>query len=299
MIAAFCSFDSNIIGLHWCLANDNRFGPQCYHLDEKTYGNNIGCVVREDRDGDYIPVDVYQDLQRTHQNMENMDKDNNHVLHFLDPWKKYAQQYEHVVWSNFFGMPKENCIFPTEKTILLNATLDDFIFDYVSKVAFIPMTMAKLEHDSRVWYEDHVVMDNKDIGDWKRLWYAEYQPKCQQLVEQGKLQYMWQLNFLHWEVNSLVNNGIASVNWDLGSERLFDNLLSKPDADDNKEFIKFYQKHNTNNLVVENDWYNNHTDILNYLEVEDSKQLTDAFNVFKHKYEVKRNKFTDLFGQYI
>ena len=295
MIAVYSCVNSVAPYIHWWLATDARFGPQAYSLwnpVDDTDHKCIGPVATEDRGGNRYQERVYDAHQRTHQNMENFDAVDG-VIDFLAPFKQFESEYDHVVWSNYFGSVKHSDQrIAADKLIIVKSTLEDLIFNYVSSYAFVVLSEESIEEHSRVWYEDHTIVEDEYVSSWKEIWYRDYQEQCLQDYRDGKLKYMWQLNFAHWDLWDAIMDGKDSFKLSYDDERLFSKFTAE-DLDFQNDLIE-RNKHNC--LVVDIDWYKNPRQILDYLGVENSQQLTDSLKYYKDKYESNRKKFNDLFG---
>lgn len=293
----FCSVNSTAPGMHWWLANDVRFGPQAYFIGDNT-GNDmhIGSLVLEDRDGVHVPVDVYEKHQQTHQNMELLTAQDGYI-DFLEPFRSYEDQYEHVVWSNYFGTFQEShWKIKSDRSIIIDSTMQDYIFNYVSVYAFIPLDEEKIERDSRIWYEDHTVLNNQLVNDWKTIWYEKYHNRCLEEFKKGNLKYMWQLNFAHWDLNNALMEGETTFDLDFSESRLFEKFDDYEEIEFNQQVIETNREHS---LIVPTDWHNNAKEILDYIGVSDSLLLDDGLAEYKAKYEANRTKFEKLFGKYL
>jgi len=295
MITVFCSVNSTAPGLHWWLCNDDRFGPQAYFLPSyQPQGKHIGAIVLEDRDGVHVDKDIYERHQKTHQNMELLDAEDG-VIHFTQPFEN-CFTYDNVVWSNYFGTFKcPDWKIKSDHSIIIDSTMEDFIFNYVSVYAFSPLSVDEIERDSRIWYEDHTVLDNQVMNDWKKIWYENYHDQCLQEFENGNLQYMWQLNFAHWDLAIGLMEGNTDFKLDFSESRLFEKFDNYEEIEFNKNVIK----NNPDSLVVPTDWHNNPQQILDFIGVSDSEQLQESLKIYSHKYNTNREMFNKLFGQYL
>ena len=296
MITIYCSVNSTAPCLHWWLCNDKRFGPQAYYIpDQQPNGKHIGSLVLEDRDDIHVPIDVYHQHQKTHQNMENL-RPNGTFIDFTQPFEKYNDKYKHVVWSNYFGsIYQSSWKIQSDYSIIIDSTIEDFIFNYVSVYAFIPLDVAKSERDSRIWYEDHTILDNEFVNEWKTLWYEKYHPQVLQQFEDGKLKYMWQLNYAHWDLHHAIIDGKDKIDLDFSEHRLFDKFKDDEEIIFNKDVIKT----NTDSLIINTDWHNNTSQILEYIGESSSPELEESLKVYSNKYEANRKLFYDLFGKHL
>ena len=226
--------------------------------------------------------------------MELLDAEDG-VIHFTKPFEN-AFDYENIVWSNYFGTFKSSdWKIKSDHGIIIDSTMEDFIFNYVSVYAFIPLSEDKINRDSRIWYEDHTMLDNEIVTEWKARWYSDYHDACLEEYNDGTLKYMWQLNFAHWDLANSILEGNGKIELDFSESRLFEKFDDEEEIDFNKNIIK----HNPDSLIVPTDWHNNPKEILDFIGVSDSEVLQQSLELYKNKYNTNREKFNQLFGQYL
>jgi len=296
MISIFSMINNSGPILHYWLAQDSRFGPQCY-LPGKNFANGLGQIVAEQRDPfEHITQELIDTHQHTHQLLENNLPDDKGVINCVYPFRQYENDYDNVVWSNFFGMVNwtEQCEFDTEKAILVKCTDADHAFHYISGYALRPLLKEEIDFDSKIWYEDHTMMEDKFlIETWKDIWYGKYHNKCQELWDNGTLRHMWQLNFLHWDLWNAIDAGKNEIDMDITDERLFSQFKNHPGVQNNKLFIRDYKG---DKLVVESDWYDQYKEILGYCDVISSDVLRQYLKELRETYKTKRGQFEEKYG---
>ena len=198
-IAIYQTVNAHAPAIHWWLAQDKRFGPQLYQgLNPVHEDEHIGSIVQEIRNEE-IDADVYAIHQESLREMENKEAVNG-IVDCTSSYFNFARKYEYPVWSNYFGATKENAVtIDCDKLLFAKSTTNNDAMFYITQYAFNKLTINEVNDHSRIWWEDHKLIAGKVLDNWKEIWYRDYHDQCIQDFHNGKLQYMWQLNFAHWD----------------------------------------------------------------------------------------------------
>jgi hypothetical protein len=112
--------------------------------------------------------------------------------------------------------------------------------------------------------------------------------------DKGNLLYMWQLNYMHWDVNSLIEGKDIKPTLEPADNLkrlLFEKLL------DNKYGIRTHSTlwNNPGALYIRDPhWFNDADKILKFLEIERCSKLTESLDKYKHEYIIRRDWFDSL-----
>ena len=99
------------------------------------------------------------------------------------------------------------------------------------------------------------------------MWNEKYSEKFKQAFTDGKLKYMWQLNFAHHDLADALskgNNDIELIDAD-DHTRLFE--TKRQQLEDSIETIFTYANPETSHMIVGDDWFDQTLEILEYLEI--------------------------------
>lgn len=300
-VAVYNSVNGSAPAIAWWLASDSRFGPQLYEFESRQSDNdkNIGGIIIEDRGNSIVSPRVYDLHQESLRRMENLDAEDQ-ISDCVSPFNEIENDYNICVWSNYFGCLKDtSTAINVEKTIINNTSAQEFQFFYISQYAFNPISHQHVDSHTNLWWQDHMLMDGSNIGEWKKVWYDQYHDYMHKQIDSGLLKYMWQLNFAHWDLYHAQLNGSNDITLADDSDRLFKKFQEDNDADDINYTIKTYQKLNKNHIVVGDDWFDRPEYILDYLEISNSNVLEENLKIYIDKYNSKKEQFDRIFKQYI
>jgi hypothetical protein len=289
----------------WWLCQEPGIGPQIYNApwQSKRLGSQfenpiLGTLAEDDRDVEHS--DLHIETLRIMENEECCD--------FLAPYRPIESKFKNLVWSNYFGgMVNPVYKIQADRVIVCNQTYLEDCFHYMISHAFKLLSESKVHDDSEVWWMDHVYVGGEDIGDWKRIWYETYHDRCIDDYRSGKLKYMWQLNYMHWDLMHAIwfKNGqernirmVASDDWD----RLFLDKLSPESKDQHytHDLIEDTIRANPDALVVTDPtWCEQADAILEYLGMEWTPQLRRNLTEYQEAYKMKRQWFDETFADYI
>ena len=318
-IGIYQTVNAHAPAIHWWLAHDKRFGPQLYFGQEPVHnGNDIGSIVQEIRrnpDGggfDHImDSKLYNIHQESLRELENKDAENGRVdctSAYFDAnkglWGNDEDPivgYEYPVWSNYFGCTKLTMYVPAcDKLIFAKSTTEQSAMFYMTQYAFNKIQrIDQIVAHSKIWWEDHMLMGGKEIGKWKEIWYKEYHNKCVADFHSGKLQYMWQLNFAHWDLfDSLKNDGDGKFDLDYSFYRLFEEKHNTDDIEAQDVSIKSMAENNVDHLLIDAEWFKHQVDIFDYLGVKNSDVLIETASLYSKRYDDVVEAYEDIRNKY-
>ena len=298
-IAIYQTVNAHAPAIHWWLAQDKRFGPQLYQgLDPVCNVERIGSIVQEIRNED-IDADVYDIHQESLREMENKEAVNG-IVDCTSSYFNFVRKYEYPVWSNYFGATKKYKVtIDCDKLLFAQSTVEQSAMFYITQYAFNKIEQLEDINDhTMLWWQDHMLMGGEDIGDWKETWYRDYHDQCIADFHNGKLQYMWQLNFAHWDLYNMFLENKSKFTLDYSIERLFEEKHKTDDIDRQQTTIKSMTDNNVDHLLVDEEWFNNTSAILNYLGIENSKELDDAASLYSKRYYTVCKSYDKLLNKY-
>ena len=308
-IAIYQTLNAHAPAIHWWLAQDPRFGPQLYEgrepCSDQFNPEKIGSIVAEMRNPneDDITEELYEVHQESLRQMENKDYvETETALTLVDCTSDYfnftKDLHKHLVWSNYFGVCNEptSIVTGADKVLVAQSTVEQNAMFYITQYAFNEMTEEDIHDHSEVWWKDHMLMSGEDIGDWKEIWYKDYHEQCIQDFHNGKLQYMWQLNFAHWDLeNTLHHNSDGKFELDYSIERLFQQKSDDSPINYERQLINLLD---STYLVIDIHWYNHIDTILEYLGVSSSPELEQAAELYKNRFEKLAEHYKQLLKSY-
>jgi hypothetical protein len=272
----------------WWLCNSTtkNIGPQVYEFLPDNYkwtgqaGHRSGMIL------DRIRHEEYTDCHRL---MENIRGD------IIAPMRKFEKDYDMLLWSNFFGNLKhQDQKIECDKLIICDQDTYEDAFHYVTTHAFGNLDKDAIDEHSELWWTDHKLVNDKVTDNWKKVWYDTYHQKMHDEFDKGNLLYMWQLNYMHWDVNSLIEGKDIKPTLEPADNLkrlLFEKLL------DNKYGIRTHSTlwNNPGALYIRDPhWFNDADKILKFLEIERCSKLTESLDKYKHEYIIRRNWFDSL-----
>lgn len=282
-------FNGTQDSIAWWLCNSStkNIGPQVYEFLPDTHkwngmaDNNSGLVVDKIR---------HEEHTECHRLMENIRGD------IIAPMRKFEKDYDMLIWSNFFGNltypdQKINC----DKLIVCDQDTYEDAFHYTISHAFTLLDSKEtIDDHSEVWWQDHKLVDGKITDNWKQLWYDKYHSIMYDEFDKGNLKYMWQLNYMHWDVNSLVEGKDIKPTLeplDNLKRLLFEKLLDNKWA---KRLDKTLWANPESLYVCDPNWFNNADKILEFLKIERCNKLNEELDKYKYEYTIRRDWFDSL-----
>tara|TARA_B110001454_G_scaffold199420_1_gene204194 strand:+ start:372 stop:1379 length:1008 start_codon:yes stop_codon:yes gene_type:complete len=331
-IGIYQTVNAHAPAIHWWLAHDKRFGPQLYHGKNPIHnGDNIGSIVDEIRrnpesvnnpeagEFDHImDSNLYNIHQESLREMENKEEENGRVdctSAYFDAnkglWGNGEDPivgYEYPIWSNYFGATKNRVAPACDKLIFAKSTTEQSAMFYITQYAYNRISEKEINEHSLIWWEDHMLMGGNDIGRWKEVWYKDYHNQCIADFHSGKLQYMWQLNFAHWDLLYALIEGSDSrrggyaegkFTLDYSHERLFKEKHDPCDIDDGQQpTIDTMRKNNVDHLLIDSEWFNHQVDIFDYLGVKNSDILIETASLYSKRYYDVVEAYEELRNKY-
>lgn len=299
MISVYQTVNAHAPAIHWWLAQDPRFGPQLYQGYNPKPNTAANRIVEELRFSKHFQPDnldeaLYNVHQESLRQMENLStNDMNQVDCTSDYFEHTKDLYEYPVWSNYFGCTQDPLSTPkSDKLIIAKSTAEESAMFYITQYAFNKLDLDDIEAHSEVWWKDHMLLNGTDIGKWKELWYRDYQDQCIQDFKDGKLQYMWQLNFAHWDLEKALRvYNRESFELDYSWNRL---VKEKHDPEDIITQDRCIQHLKVDHLVVDINWFENTDVILDYIGVSNSDILIQSAALYKQRLTKVMQLYNDL-----
>ena len=292
-IGIYQTVNAHAPAIHWWLAQDSRFGLQLYKgLVPACDGERIGSIVQEIRD------DLYNIYQESLREMENKEAVNG-IVDCTSSYFNSINNYEYPVWSNYFGCTKyPNSVPLSDKLLFAKSTVEQSAMFYITQYAFNKLTINQINEHSKIWWEDHKLMAGKVLDSWKETWYRDYHDQCIADFHNGKLQYMWQLNFAHWDLFDSLENSDGKFDLDYSPKRLFEEKHNNDDIKAQYVSIKSMKEDNVDHLLIDVEWFNKTNIILDYLGISNSKELDDAALLYKKRYKIVCKAYEELSNKY-
>jgi len=299
MISIYQTVNAHAPAIHWWLATDPRFGPQLYQGYDPKPNTASNRIVEELRFSKHFQPDnldeaVYNVHQESLRQMENGSTNDMNQVDCTSDYFEYTKDLcEYPVWSNYFGCTQNGLGIPkSDKLIIAKSTAEENAMFYITQYAFNKLDLNDIEAHSEVWWKDHMLLDGNDIGKWKEIWYRDYQDQCIQDFKDGKLQYMWQLNFAHWDLDKALRvHNRESFELDYSWNRL---VKEKHDAEDIITQNYCIQNLKVDHLVVDINWFENTDVILDYIGVSNSDILIKSAAMYKQRLTKVMQSYKDL-----
>lgn len=273
----------------WWLCEQPGIGPQIYDApfyeypwEGKPHGWS-GLVNDKIRHAEHTEC---------HRLMENIEGD------IIAPMRKFENDYDMLVWSNYFG----NLKYPRQKidcdklVVCEQSTYED-TFHYFLSHAFKELDHEEIDIDGELWWTDHKLVNGEVTDNWKDIWYSKYHQKMHDELDNGNLKYMWQLNFMHWDLHHLILNNS-------------DETLILPEHDDYKrllleKLIKPHENTETDTVVAYNPgcfyvkdptWWDGGTPymIADYLGIKIDWPLKRKLHDYVEAYKERKDWFDEL-----
>ena len=299
MISIYQTVNAHAPAIHWWLATDPRFGPQLYQGYDPKPNTASNRIVEELRFSKHFQPDnldeaVYNVHQESLRQLENGSTNDMNQVDCTSDYFEYTKDLcEYPVWSNYFGCTQNGLGIPkSDKLIIAKSTVEESAMFYITQYAFNKLDLNDIEAHSEVWWKDHMLLDGNDIGKWKEIWYRDYQDQCIQDFKDGKLQYMWQLNFAHWDLDKALRvHNRESFELDYSWNRL---VKEKHDAEEIITQNYCIQNLKVDHLVVDINWFENTDVILDYIGVSNSDILIKSAAMYKQRLTKVMQSYKDL-----
>ncbi len=299
----------------WLLCQEENIGPQIFKFDSDVNNANRGRlfnkVISDNRESKYFD-DHYLCMQR----MENLTNGSvgklgpsqpeleNESVDFISHYRKYEEQFEHVVWANYFGRTSNiySRIEGADKVVICRQPFIETFTHYITGYAFGEQQHSDIDTASKIWYEDHHHLDGQDTTRWKEYWYRLYHKKMHDAFDAGELKYMWQLNFMHWDLcNALVEQNHkdpekVELNAHDDLDRIWDDRKKVTMEDGIGEQFKV----NSDKLLIKSEnWLDDLDEVLDYLEIDKTQNMQYNIDNYAYLMEQKRDWVQKTFAHKI
>lgn len=290
-IAIYQNNTGSAPAIHWWLSQEINIGPELYEFNTgycRSSGDHVGAIVIEN---------TQAPLHQLHkQSMLLLDNPANEagIVDALAPFNDIKSKFDYFVWSNYSGnLINPETIIQADKTILVDNSAEEQLFFYISQYAFTWLdSIADITEQSNYWAEEH------NVENWKEVWDNKYHDEFAQAFRDGKLKYMWQLNFAHNDLMTQLQNGkddITLVDAD-DHARLFE---VKKQEEDFTDTLFEYTNREIDHIIVGNNWFKNYEEILDYASIISSFKLKKYIVDYTKLYERKKSLYHETFSKYI
>jgi len=290
-IAIYQNNTGSAPAIHWWLSQELNIGPELYDFNTgycTPSGNHVGAIVIEDENAKYH--------QLHKQSMLLLDNPVNEagIVDALAPFNDIKSEFDYFVWSNYSGnLINPETIIKADKSIIVDNSAEEQLFFYISQYAFAWIdTIDDVTEQTESWAREH------NIENWKEVWDSKYAKTFEQAFRDGKLNYMWQLNFAHNDLMEQLQHGkddITLVDAD-DHARLFEVKKQEQDFTDT---LFEYTNREIDHIVVGDDWFNNYEEILKYADVLSSFRLKKYIIDYTKLYKRKKALYHDTFSKYL
>jgi len=290
-IAIYQNNTGSAPAIHWWLSQELNIGPELYEFNTgycRPSGNHVGAIVIENEEAKYH--------QLHKQSMLLLDSPANEhgIVDVLAPFNDIKSEFDYFVWSNYSGnLINPETIIQADKSIIVDNSAEEQLFFYISQYAFSWIdSVDDIIEQSNSWANEH------NIENWKEVWDSKYHDKFAQAFRDGKLNYMWQLNFAHNDLMEQLQKGkddITLVDAD-DHARLFEVKKQEQDFTDT---LFEYVNREIDHLVVSDDWFNNYEEILSYTDILSSFRLKKYIIDYTKLYKRKKALYHETFSKYL
>lgn len=271
----------------WWLCTQENFGPQVY---DAPFLKNRWTRYPDENSGLIIDQHRLEEYVECHRRMENIRGD------IIEPIRVLESKYKNLVWSNFFGSLKyPDQEIKSDKLIICDQSKVEDCFHYMITHAFNEIDHKKIDDHSEVWWMDHKLVDGEEVSEWKSEWYENYHQKMHDAYDTGKLKYMWQLNFMHWDLNRYLKGELDCVELNPPNDlrRIIKDRALNTDVDP----LDVTLAHNKHALYIKDPhWFERHTAerILDYLDIKMNNDLQYYLDKYQEAYRVRREWFDKI-----
>jgi len=278
--------------IHWWLSQELNIGPKDLYEFNTGYcrpnGHHIGAIVIENEQSPH-----HSQHKKSIALLDNTEKG------IIDPFVPFDEtlksQFDHFVWSNYTSnLANLDNIIKADKTLLVDNSMEEQLFFYISQYAF-----AWLESEDDITEQTQQWAEEQNIENWLEVWNEKYSEQFKKAFADGKLKYMWQLNFAHHDLADSLekgNDNIELIDAD-DHTRLF--KTKRQQLEDSTETLFTYANSETSHMVVGDDWFDQTPEILEYLEVMPSFRLKKFMIDYTKLYKRKKELYINTFGNYL
>jgi hypothetical protein len=275
--------------IHWWLSQEINIGPQLYDFNTgygRPTGHHVGAIVIENEEAEHSKLHT--------ESLAILDKSLPGIVDVMSPFKHVKDQFDFFLWSNYTNnLSNPDNIIKADKTILVDNSLEEQLFFYISQYAFVRLEfLDDVEQQTQSWANEH------NTSDWKEVWYGKYHDEFLQAFKDKKLKYMWQLNFAHHDLMDQLSKGkedIKLVDAD-DHDRLFE---VKKQEEDFSDTLFAYANSEADYMVVGDDWFEDYESILDYTGIMQSFRLKKYVIDYTRLYQRRKKLYTDKFSKYL
>lgn len=275
----------------WWISEEENCGPQIYQAPWRT--GKVSATFDNPLLGTMV-----EDIRSIEEHVETLRLMENVPGDFIQPMRVFEKDYKMLIWSNYFGAmcnPKQ--VIEADKVILCNESKLEDCFHYIISHAFKKLSKSKIDDDTEVWWMDHVYVGGENLGIWKEIWYNKYHEQTYSDFENGKLVYMWQLNYMHWDLYHAIENGHDQIN--MVDKDDFDRLFCEKLQNDYDSINQTIEYNPSALVVTDPTWWSQADDILNFLNMKKTESLQTNLKDYITAYSEKRKWFDQEFKSLI
>ena len=271
----------------WLLCEENNIGPQIFQFDVNVNNDN-GRLFNKTISDIRVNNKYFDDHNLCMQRMENLTNGptgkngpsqlafENESVDFISHYRKYEQEFDHVVWANYYGLHHiYSRIEGADKVVFCSTNFLESFTHYITGYAFGTNNHKDIDLASEIWYKDHHLLDGKDTTQWKEYWYKLYHKKMHDAHDSGELKYMWQLNLMHWDLCNAITLGKGDPeNIKLNAHDDLDRLWDDRIADVMTDTVD--EQFNTSNSDIidkSENWLDDLDEILDYLQIDKTENM--------------------------
>lgn len=286
-IAIYQNDTGSAPAIHWWLSQETNIGPEVYDFNTgycTPSGHHVGAIVIENEKSKHHNLHT--------QSIQLLDNPTKGIIDVMSPFDDLRNEYDHLVWSNYTSnLNNPDNIIKADKTILVDNSPEEQLFFYISQYAFAWLeSIEDVIQQTNNWANEH------NIENWKEVWDNKYAKNFEQAFTDGKLKYMWQLNFAHHDLMDQLAKGkddITLVDAD-DHARLFDKQ-----KEDFTDTLFAYANSEADYLIVGDDWFEDYENIIDYLEIESSFRLKKFRIDYMKLYKRKKQLYQSTFAKYL
>jgi len=288
-IAIYQNNTGSAPAVHWWLSQEINIGPKLYNFDTgycRPTGHHVGAIVIEDEEAEYNKLHT--------QSLALLEQEQQGIIDVMSPFNNVKNKYDFFLWSNYTSnLTNPDNIIKADKTILVDNSLEEQLFFYISQYAFV-----RLEFEDDVIQQTQSWATQHNHEQWKEIWYNKYHDIFLQAYKDKKLKYMWQLNFAHHDLMDQLEKGkddITLINAD-DHERLFE---VKKQEEDFTDTLFAYANAEIDHIVVGDNWFEKYNDILDYTGILETFRLKKYVLDYTRLYKRRKQLYFDKFSKYL
>ena len=273
--------------IHWWLSQESDIGPELYDFNTgycTPSGHHVGAIVIENEQAKHHKLHT--------QSIQLLDEPSKTVIDVMSSFDDVRDENEHLVWSNYSSnLRNPDNIIKADKTILVDNSLEEQLFFYISQYAFAWLeSQSDIEQQTTNWANEH------NIENWKEVWDGKYAKNFEQAFVDGKLKYMWQLNFAHHDLMDQLTKGKEDIKLVDADDHA--RLFNKQE-EDFTDTLFAYANAEADYLVVGDDWFEEYESIIDYLGINSSFRLKKFRIDYMKLYKRKKQLYQSTFAKYL